>query len=263
MGRAFRPFFLKLAVHAAIAVPAWAAIWLGVLPPPAWLAPAWWHGHEMIFGFVAAAIAGFLLTASPVWSGGPVVHGTPLVLLFALWLAGRVAMATAGVWPTWWVAVIDFAFLPAVALGVWRTLRGSGQRRNQALVFVLLGLALANALMHAEALGAVSGVAGRALRLSVDVVILLILVISGRITPAFTQSAPRRSGSPHVVRTVPHLDTVLIGVAGAWILTELVRPLSLETGVLAIATAVVAGTRLAGWRSGQTRSDPPHRACMP
>jgi uncharacterized protein involved in response to NO len=69
LGRAFRPFFLGLAIYASLAVPLWTGIWLGAVPSPDWLPLMWWHGHEMVFGFVSAAIAGFLLTASPVWTG--------------------------------------------------------------------------------------------------------------------------------------------------------------------------------------------------
>ena len=88
-GRAFRPFFLIMSMYAALAVPLWAATWIGILPATAWLTPSWWHGHEMIFGFVASAIAGFLLTASPVWTGGRALSGPALFALVILWLAGK------------------------------------------------------------------------------------------------------------------------------------------------------------------------------
>lgn len=255
-GRAFRPFFLLAAVYAALAVPLWAGIWLGFVPAPGWLLPIWWHGHEMIFGLVAAAIAGFLLTASPVWSGGPALSGAPLAGLAGLWLAGRIGFAAADALPTWVVAALDLAFLPAVGLVVVRTLRGSGQLRNYAVVGIVAALALANATMHAEALAFLSGAAGPALRFAVDGVVVLILVIGGRITPAFTQNAFRRAGEPHRVRSWPWLDALAIGAAGALAAVSLVAPRTAVSGLLATIAGLAAAARLAGWRPWHTRSDP-------
>ena len=255
-GRAFRPFFLVLAAYAALAVPFWTAAWLGAVPTPAWLAPAQWHAHEMLFGVVAAGIAGFLLTASPVWSGGPALVGRPLAWLVALWVAGRLLFALAGFVPIGLVAAVDVAFLPAVALAVTRTLWGSGQRRNYGVVGLVAALALANAAVHAEALGLASGVAGRALRFAVDAIAVLLLVIGGRITPAFTQNAFRRAGLEVAIRARPWLGALAIGSAGALAVVSAVAGRSPATGALAALAAVAAAARLAGWQSWHTRSDP-------
>lgn len=255
-GGAFRPFFMALALYGSLAVPLWTGVWLGALPAPAWLIPAWWHGHEMMFGFVAAAISGFLLTASPVWVGARPISGAPLAALVGLWVAGRAAFALAGVLPVAWVAAVDVTFLPAVALIVTRTLWGSGQHRNFAVVGIVAALALANAVMHAEALGLVSGVAGRALRFSVDGVVVLILVIGGRITPAFTQNAFRRAGSERAVRSRPWLDALAIGAAAALAALDTAWARTPATGVLAAIAGLAAALRLVGWQAWYTRSDP-------
>ena len=254
-GRAFRPFFLGSAIYGALAVPWWTLVWLGALPAPGWLVPMWWHGHEMVFGFVAAAIAGFLLTASPVWTGGAALAGRPLAALVALWAAGRAALAAAGWLPAGVVAAVDVAFLPAVGLVLLRTLRGSGQTWNYALLGVVLALTAANGLMHAEALGLVYGVAGPGLRLAVDLVIVLILVISGRIAPAFTRNALRSRGLDHTVRAPPWLNALTIAAAGALALLTLVAGRSSATGLLAVLAGLAAALRLAGWQSGRIRSD--------
>jgi len=237
-------------------VPWWTFAWLGATSVPRWLVPMWWHGHEMVFGFVGAAIAGFLLTAAPVWTGRPALTGRPLAALFALWCAGRIAFAAAGTLPVGLVAAVDVAFLPAVALVVARTLRGSGQLRNHAIVGVLAGLAAANAAMHAEALGLVSGVAGRAQRLAVDAVVVLVLVIGGRITPAFTRNALRRRGSDRPVRSWPALDVAVAGAAGALALAGAALGRTPVTGALAAVAGLGAAARLAGWQTWETRSDP-------
>lgn len=255
-GRAFRPFFLGLSLFGALAVPLWVAIWLGAVAAPGWLPMTWWHGHEMMFGLVAAAIAGFLLTASPVWSGGPALVGAPLAALVALWVAGRIALVAAGVLPAWLVAAIDLAFLPAVALAVVRTLWGSGQHRNYAIVGIVAVLAVANAVMHAEALQLVAGVAGKALRFAVDAVVMLILVIGGRITPSFTSNAFRRDGIDRSVRSVPWLNALTIGSAGALAVASLAWARTPATGVLAATAGLAAAIRLGGWQPWATRTDP-------
>ena len=255
-GRAFRPFFLGLALYAALAVPLWTGVWIGMVPAPQWLLPAWWHGHEMIFGFVAAAIAGFLLTAAPVWTEGPALSGAPLMALVLLWVAGRVAFSAAGTLPVWLIAAIDVAFLPAVAAAVMRTLWGSGQRRNYAILGIVFALAMANVAMHAEALDLVSGVAGRALRFAVDGVVVLILVIGGRITPAFTQNAFRRDGIGRTIRRSTWSSAVTIGAAGALAVVCVVMGRSAVTGVLATLAGLAGAVRMSGWHTWYTRSDP-------
>ena len=88
----FRSFFLAAAGYAVLAVVAWAVHWRGWLDIPAAIPPSQWHAHEMIFGMFGAAIAGFLLTAVPSWTGFPARSGRRLVLLFGIWVAGRICM---------------------------------------------------------------------------------------------------------------------------------------------------------------------------
>lgn len=255
-GRAFRPFFIVMSLQGAATVAWWTLVWFGVLPVAHWLTPMIWHGHEMIFGFAAAAVAGFLLTASAVWSGGPPLVGRALIGLVALWVMGRVALAVAGLLPAAWVSAVDVAFLPAVAIAALRTLWGSGQLRNYAVVGLVVVLAGANASIHAESLGLVSGVAQAALRFAVDFVVVLVLVIGGRITPAFTQNALRVRGQPGAVRTWPWLDRLAIGATAGLAVVTVTLGRSPVTGGFALVAGVAVAVRLAGWQSHRTLSDP-------
>lgn len=256
-GRAFRPFFLLAALQATGVLLLWLAIRLGFAPAPGVLPPPWWHGHEMLFGFVAAAIAGFLLTAAPVWTGRPAIAGRALAALVALWLAGRLAFAAAGLLPAAAVAAIDVPFLPAVALAAFRTVRGTGQLRNHGIVGIVGVLALANLALHAAALGVIAPHwAGRALRFGATVVVLLVFVISGRIAPAFTRNAFLRAGRALEVRSHPGWDACAMAAIAALALGEVVAPRSLASGLLATLAGVAAFVRMEGWRSRHVLADP-------
>jgi uncharacterized protein involved in response to NO len=255
-GRAFRPFFLAAGLYAPLAVTSWLAVWLGALPAPRWLAPAAWHGHEMLFGVVAAAIAGFLLTAAPVWTGRTAPHGAPLAALFALYLSGRLAMLAAGVLPAALVAGLDLAFLPSVALVLARTVWRSGQWRNYGVVALVAVLALANAAVHAEALGAASDSAARALRFAADGVVVLIVVIGGRITPAFTTNALQRAGVTARAESPAWLGVLAVGATALVAALDLVAPRSPASGLAAAVAALAIAARMAGWQTLRTCRDP-------
>src|SRR5690242_4179974 len=106
----FRPFFLLGGLWAMLAMPLWLAVFTGATTLPSGLAPWIWHAHEMIFGYAMAAIAGFLLTAIPNWTGRPPLSGAPLAILAALWLAGRIAVLCSAVLGAPFAAAIDLAF---------------------------------------------------------------------------------------------------------------------------------------------------------
>jgi len=255
-GRGFRPFFLGVGVHGFVIVAAWTAIWHGAHPAPAWLSPTWWHGHEMLFGLVAAAIAGFLLTAAPVWTGRQALCGRPLMALFGLWALGRLAMLGAGWLPAGLLAGIDVAFLPLLAGVLVRTLWRTGQRRNYGVVVLVGVLALANAAVHAQALGFAVGSAPRALRFSADLVVVLIVVIGGRITPGFTTNALIRLGVDARASSSPWLDRLAVAAVGLLAGVDLVAPRGVASGVLAAVAGLAVAARMAGWQTLRTWRDP-------
>jgi uncharacterized protein involved in response to NO len=255
-GRGFRPFFLGVGVYGLLAAAAWTAIWRGALPAPAWLSPAWWHGHEMLFGVVAGAIAGFLLTAAPVWTGRTALSGVPLMVLAGLWALGRLALLAAGVLPAGLVAGIDLAFLPLVAAVLGKTVWRTGQRHNYGVVVLVVVLALSNAAVHAQALGITAGSAPRALRFGIDIVVVLIVVVGGRITPGFTTNALIRLGDDARASSRPGLDRLAVAAAALLAGVDLVAPRGVASGVLAAAAGLAVAARMTGWQTLRTWRDP-------
>ena len=107
----FRPFFLGGAIWSVACIVLWIPQFTGELALRTAFAPLDWHIHEMLYGYVAAVVAGFLLTAIPNWTGRLPIAGVPLMGLAALWLAGRLAILFSGFVGIALAAVVDIAFV--------------------------------------------------------------------------------------------------------------------------------------------------------
>lgn len=253
----FRLFFLFAGVFGAVAMAVWLAVLLGWLLLPAGISPLLWHSHEMIYGFVPAAIAGFLLTAMANWTGIPPPSGSRLLALGLLWLAGRLVMALAGWLPGWLVAAVDLAFLPALALYALVVLLRAGNRRNLPLVAVLAALTAGNLLMHLALLGVAPGLGRPGELVGLDILALLLAVIGGRITPAFTANWLARHGDdPASARQRPRLDRAALLATVLMLPADLLAPASLGAALVALVAGALHLVRLGGWRGWRTQSDP-------
>ncbi|MFQ5697580.1 MAG: NnrS family protein, partial [Myxococcota bacterium] len=207
------------------------------------------------FGLVAAAVSGFLLTSVPVWTGQPPLVGGRLIGMVGLWIAGRVAMGAAGWIGPGWVAGIDLSFLPVLGVAVARPILRARSRRNYAVPLLLAVLAAANGMTHLEALGgAPLGRVG--LHLGAYVLATLLIVIGGRITPAFTRNHLVRQGVAAKVRSHRWLERGLFSTCGGLLAAELLAPGSLLTGALELAVGGLAMLRLAGWQGLRVLREP-------
>jgi uncharacterized protein involved in response to NO len=177
----FRPFFLLGAFWSALVVPLWLS---GFLHGGSEAFTRDWHVHEMIFGFLAAVMAGFLTTAIPNWTGRMPVVGAPLGALVALWVAGRVAMLYAPVLGLL-ASVIDSAFLITFAAVVWREVLAGRNWRNFPVCVLVSLFALANVAFH---LRQMNGLNDLGVRLALGSACVLITLIGGRLTPSFTRN---------------------------------------------------------------------------
>ena len=245
----FRPFFLAAGLYAVLMMGLWLLVLRGSLSLGE-LAPAIWHGHEMLFGFAVAVIAGFLLTAARNWTGLPTPAGLPLAALFSLWLAGRLSFLIPGL-PAGLVAAIDLAFLPTLALVLALPILKAKQLHNYPFPVMLLVLALANALVHADALGWVSGTASTGLHLAVYAIVAMMTVMGGRVIPSFTDN--KLGSRARRWKSIEWL--VPVATLGA-LVAALFAPVSFVTAMLAAIAAGVHGTRLAGWYTRKVWSVP-------
>lgn len=245
----FRVFFLSLAVMAILAIPLWVALVTGRISLPLAMSALYWHQHEMLFGFLSAGIAGFLLTAVCVWTGTERTHGTRLLLLWLVWLAGRVLLVAGGQLPEFLVQIVNLAFLPLVMLDAGWRIRRARQLRQMVLLVVL-------GLLWLMQVGFVTTLDTRFSHGALVMALALIGIIGGRITPAFSATWLRQHGlDSSVVRVIPRLDMAslasLIALMGA-----LVAGIDLLSGLLALLAGALILVRLAGWKGWRFRSEP-------
>lgn len=247
----FRPFYLGGALFGGAAMLIWLAMLGGHAPPR--FAPALpgvlWHVHEMIFGFGAAIVAGFLLTAVRAWTTQNPAHGASLVVVWLLWLAGRLAIAFA---PASFAAVVDVAFLPVVALMLLRVLLRAKNRHNIFLPVALGLLAVLNLLFH---LWAANGHADWALRtafVAVGLLVLFVTIIGGRIIPSFTVNAI----PGFEVRRWRFVEASVVPLTALAFVLDGVEVSSTAIAAAAFAAALVHGIRQWGWRSWRVGNRP-------
>ena len=251
----FRPFFLLCGCYALLIAPLWLFRFAHASLPFGDLPGVYWHAHEMLFGFVIAAVAGFLLTAVPSWTGSPGFSGRPLILMVALWMAGRVAMFTVGSTPFWLTAAAELALLPMLLILIAPPVLRA-RNRNLAILAVVTVLWIIDAtFMRALQRGDMLLAAG-ATRIAIDLVLLLVTVIGGRIVPAFTANALRRAGIDTAPVSRSWLEVIAIGSVVAIVACDLFRPDTRLAGVLAAIAAAAHAARLAGWKSFRLGREP-------
>jgi uncharacterized protein involved in response to NO len=247
----FRPFFLLAAIVAAAGVPLWLPIYQGSLEPVSTLPPTIWHGHEMVFGFAAAVIAGFLLTAATNWTGRRTATGAGLGALAGLWIAGRMALIVPGT-PAWLAIGLDVAFLPVLAIVLAVPLLATGNRRNLVFPVVLTGLGSINLAIHLGATDVIDWDPSRGLRVAIDLILLMIGVLGGRVIPSFTKNA-----LPHAkVEPCPKASLLALLSIGGLAIAELATDDTAVTGSVAMVAGIINALRMRGWGTFATLRTP-------
>jgi len=249
----FRPFFLGAALWAALSLALWLLQYSGELSLPTALAPLDWHIHEMIYGYVAAAIGGFLLTAIPNWTGRLPVNGYPLAALFALWLAGRVAIAASSLWGSWLAAAIDLAFPVTLATVAFREIMAGNNWRNLRVLLLLTAFIAGDVVFHLEAIW--SGSASYGIRLGIAAVVGLIALVGGRVVPSFTHNWLVRNNPGRLPTPFSRFDAVTLAISAAALVSLVALPQLALSGALLMIAGVLQIFRLLRWAGYRTFSD--------
>jgi uncharacterized protein involved in response to NO len=249
----FRPFFLFGSIYAGAMILIWLPVFDGELQLPTAFAPRDWHVHEMLFGYVAAIIGGFLLTAVPNWTGRLPLQGFPLALLVSTWLAGRVAVCMSG-WIGWAIAgAIDVMFLSLLAAAAAREIVAGRKWGNVPVVGIVSLLCLVNVAFHIEA--HFDDIAEYSTRFAVALVIALVALIGGRIVPSFTRNWLARQRPGRMPAPFGRFDAAVMAASIPALVGWVAAPGSTATGALLIVAAGLHVVRLARWAGYRTLPD--------
>lgn len=247
----FRPFFLGAGTVATINM----ALWIGIFSSMDVMPSGLWYAHEMLFGYGGAVVAGFLLTAAQNWTGSNRIVGRPLLYLFMLWVAGRIAMVMS--WSTAPItsSLIDILFLPALGIVITRDILASGNWRNLPVCLGIALLALANILFHTDTLiGADAAYFG--VRMGLAVFVCFIVLIGGRVIPNFTNNWFRKTGRQCRSQAFSLFDLSVIALTvlslGYWV----VDPEDRTSGLLLANAGIGNALRLIRWRGVYTSTEP-------
>jgi uncharacterized protein involved in response to NO len=249
----FRPFFLAAGLWAPLGILLWLPVYMGMLTLPTRFTALDWHAHEMLYGYVAAAVAGFLLTAIPNWTGRLPVSGWSLGGLVLLWLAGRAAILLSVEIGGLAAALVDVSFLITLATVAAREIIAGKNWRNLRVLIVLGVLILGNIVFYAEVL--LKGSSDYGIRIGIAAVILLISLIGGRIVPSFTNNWLARNNPGRLPVPFSRFDIATIAVSAFALLCWIAAPLHPITGTLLLVAGCLQFVRFARWAGDRTFAD--------
>lgn len=238
----FRPFFLGAAIAAVVLILQWLLMWSGALPPSRYYGLINWHGHEMLFGFASAVLAGFLLTAVRNWTGFNTPIGKPLAGLVGLWLLGRILPWGEAFLPNVLIALVDSAFLPVLIMAITPPLMRAEMKVNRIFIPVLCVMAIANVLVHLEVLGATT-TAHSGFVLGINTLALIVILITGRVMPFFTRAVIPEAQ----IQRWESLEKSALVLYVLFTLAQLIAPNSLAVVLLAAIQIPVHLIRVYGW----------------
>ncbi|WP_417244060.1 NnrS family protein [Celeribacter sp.] len=262
VGEGFRVFFLGAGVFGFVSVLVWTAYQValsagGGFDLPTASAPHLWHGHEMIFGYGGATLAGFFLTAVPNWTGAKAAPHRFIALVAGLWVAGRVVVWMSGVVPPVIVAVIDLSFAPVLGAKIATQLLKKPKPQNMVFLLFLTYFWSANLLVHLDWMGLSGGSAEVGLRGGLMALVGMIIVLGGRVTPAFTRNAMHRAGLEEGMPRDPQVFTPLaIGLAALLPPVAMLGDGSAVSGVIYLAAGIFALVRVGFWHTRFQWSQP-------
>lgn len=253
----FRPFFLFGSLWAGLAMGIWILALSGTLTLPSRLDPVSWHTHAFLFGYLGAAIAGFLLTAVPNWTGRLPVVGTQLIGLFALWSAGRIALLLSGLIPFWLAAAIDLAFPLALAGFLLREILAGKNWRNLPVLALLTIFTLSDLLFLMDAGGGDYAAGGLGMRLGLGSALMMVALIGGRIIPSFTRNWLVKSGqSARPVPPMQRFDKAVLAVSALTLVSWVSAPTAPFTALALAMMGLGNLLRLGRWKGMLTFREP-------
>lgn len=229
----FRPFFLASAAWFPIAMGFWLALLSGRVQLESHLDPISWHSHEMIFGGVGAAMTGYLLTATPNWSGRLPAIGGPLLAMFSWWFLARVINATAGWAGPWPAALIDSGYYFVLAAVIGReSWHGKGRGSSIAALIAVFAIACGAHHLASASSGSNQGIP---IRSGIGIIVVLISLVGGKLIPSFTRNALPRNVRTTISSQETRFDAIVNWATVLASLAWMVDPKGLAPTTLVLA----------------------------
>lgn len=252
----FRPFFLLGALYAPLALLPWVGALLQQFTLPMGIMPLAWHGHEMLFGFISAALTGFLLTSIPSWAGVRPVTGKLLAGFVLLWLLGRFTFWMSAILPVWFVIAINTIFPLALILWAAPALISGTGRRHLSIGLALLAFFGAQCLFYLSwALPEWSLIQPlTALNTAVNILLVLIGLTASRIVRVVAMVAMEDTVKTGPPRLTPAREYLAVSVLVVYVLADMLAPGHPVTGWIALAAAAAQADRLSEWPWGKAMS---------
>jgi len=247
----FRLFFIAAGTLACAVIALWYLALSGRITISSELGAMGWHAHEMIFGYLGAVLAGFLLTAAASWTGLPTIGGKGVLALLALWLVARIVHALG----VEFVGSdgLELLFFASVAVGIGRPIVAARRWQNISFAILMLLMGIGDLLIHLAADGSLEPQwATRGLWISIDSVAMVIFIFAGRILPLFTKNALGLA----TVRKKGIVDAACLAALGALMLGHALAVRSSIEAVLWVASGVLTIARLYGWGTSKTLRTP-------
>ena len=239
----FRPFFLLAALSAAILMGIWVLSYSNIIQLGSYYGFIDWHSHEMLFGYAAAVIAGFLLTAVRNWTNVDTITKTPLALLAGIWLLARILPFTST--PGIVIALVDVSFFFFLTLAVAQPILKAKQWHNLIMIAIISLFMVADILVQSQHLGLMAAGVAKGNLLALYTVLLIIQVLTGRVMPFFTRVVV--PGTKVVER--PLLEKVLLTVLVLLALADVFALKGLIISLLAGILLVAHVMRVSPWFS--------------
>lgn len=184
----FRAFFLTASLFAVVSMMVWMAeLIFSIKLLPETISPAYWHAHEMIYGYTLAVIAGFLLTAVKNWTNIQTLHGWSLCVLVSLWLLARVATLILGEPALMAGLILDNMFIVYLSVALTIPVVKAKLWKNMVVVSQLYFLLIGNVIYSLGMLGLFQDGQRIGIYIGLYMILSLIFMLSRRVVPMFIE----------------------------------------------------------------------------
>lgn len=244
--------FFPLAASYAIVMPlAWVIVFGFRLPFAMGIPASQWHAHEMIFGVLGAALAGFLTSAVPEWTDTARLQGRALRALAYLWLPGRV-IGLLGLGPLVIVAALtDSLFLAGVLRACAAPMIARRSTKHASIAVWAAVLLATEIACRAAWMSGDFALSARVLNAAMCVFAILLALSTSRVNVVVVNLALDPSGESTPYRPHPGRQNLASGMVAGYAVAATCLPESAVASWLALAAGAAFLDRLAEWFIGR------------